>query len=299
MFLAWRRRSLPWAALGACVAVACQFPDYVASRSLSDGGSSSTSLAGASGGNLQQAGSAGGVGAGNVGGATGTGGLAGASGSPSSGGTADQPVAGTGGAGQAGSAEGGDGAGGDSGNPTLLLEDGFETNGAEKWLEVAGSPWSVALDAEHGNNAYQLTSVFGDFYASVAKDGPWTDQIFAADVKILAFGGTSTSDVVSLLGRFGNIDNYYAAVLRADGRVAIRVRLAGASPKTLKTSAALGITTGTWYRVRFELQADALRLYIDDQLKVEALDSSLTKGTVALGGDNSAAAFDNVRVSSP
>jgi len=81
-------------------------------------------------------------------------------------------------------------------------------------------------------------------------------------------------------------------VLRPDGRVGIRRSEAGASPTTLKTSAALGIATGVWYRVRFELMGDALRLYVDGQLRVELQDSSLAKGTVALGGDNSAAAFD-------
>jgi hypothetical protein len=68
---------------------------------------------------------------------------------------------------------------------------------------------------------------------------------------------------------------------------------------TLKTSTVLGITTAVWYRVRFELVGDALRLYVDDQLRVELQNSSLSKGTVALGGDNSAAAFDNVRVTLP
>jgi hypothetical protein len=40
---------------------------------------------------------------------------------------------------------------------------------------------------------------------------------------------------------------------------------------------------------------------VDDQLRVEAQDPSLTKGTVALGGEhsNSAAVFDNVRVTLP
>jgi hypothetical protein len=284
--------------------LACQFPDYDLGRAAPSGGSGAVSEAGSattSGGDAPSVGGAGGSDAGT----TSTGGVAGVAGTSASG-SGSQPSAGTetgghggsaGSLGTSGTAEAG--AAGTPGNPKLLLDDDFQTGGAEQWFEVAGTLWSVALDGNEGNRAYQLTPVFNAFYASAAKDGLWTDQIVEADVKVLAFGGTSSSDVVSLLGRYGNIDNYYAAVLRPDGRVAIRLRLAGASPTTLKTSSVLGITPDTWYRVRFELVGDALRLYVDDQLRVEAQDPSLTKGTVALGGDNSAAVFDNVRVTLP
>jgi hypothetical protein len=300
-----RPRSLrPWAVLGAWGVLSCQFPDYDLGRPAPSAGTGATGEAGSSGGGEPP--SLGGSGSGGGGGAGAT--SAGGAGT-SGGGTGAQPNAGSetggqggsagsaGSVGTAGNAEAG--AAGTPGDPKVLLEDDFQTGGAAQWFEVAGSPWSVALDGADGNRAYQLTPLFNDFYASAAKDGPWTDQILEADVKILAFGGTSSTDIVSLFGRFGNIDNYYAAVLRPDGRVAIRLRLAGASPTTLKTSTTLGITTGVWYRVRFELVADALRLYVDEQLRVEVQDSSLAKGTVALGGDNSAAAFDNARVTLP
>lgn len=191
------------------------------------------------------------------------------------------------------------GSAGAASDPNLLLEDDFETGSADQWLEVAGSPWSVGAHAGQADHGYQLTPLFDDFYASVAKDGPWTDQIIEADVQVLEFGGTGTGDVVSLLGRFGNIDNYYAAVLRPDGRAAIRARVAGTPPSSIKTSAALGIKAGTWYHLRFELVGSALRFSVDGQLVAEITDSSLTRGTVALGGDNTAAAFDNVRVTRP
>jgi hypothetical protein len=301
MSLAWRRRSLRvWAAAGAFWASACQFPNYNLGRDAPSGGSGTTPQAGStSGGDTQHvdggtsgAGtSSGGAGATNIAGTAGaTAGVAGTS--P---GTAGQPMAGT----DAGGTLGDGGSAGAASDPKLLLDDDFDSGNAEQWFEVAGSPWSVALDAQRASQGYQLTPVFTDFYASAAKDGPWTDQIIDADVKVLAFGGTGTGDVVSLLGRFANIDNYYAAVLRPDGRAAIRARVAGSPPSSIKTSAALGMTAGTWYHLRFELVGSALRLSIDGQLRAEVEDTSLTKGTVALGGDNSAAIFDNVRVTLP
>jgi len=302
MSLGWRRRSLRlWPVAGALWASACQFPNYNLGR---EGAGATASVAGfAGGGDTQPAG--GSSDAGTASGGAGVGGGAGgpSAGTPSAGAGSGGVSAGTGAQPSAGNTLGGTSAdGGGAGapsDPNLLLEDDFETGSAAQWLEVAGSPWSVAPDAGQAGYGYQLTPLFDDFYASVAKDGSWTDQIIDADVQVLEFGGTGTGDVVSLLGRFANIDNYYAAVLRPDGRAAIRARVAGSAPSSIKTSPALGITTGTWYHLRFELVGSALRLLVDGQLVAEIADGSLTKGTVALGGDNTAAVFDNVRVTRP
>jgi len=305
MWLGRRRRSLQaWAAAGALWASACQFPNYNLGREDSSGGSGAFSSAGAVGagtggttGGLGTAegGTSGAVGATDAGGGT-TSGSGGAPGSAGTSGSAGAQA--SGGTEMGGMASEGGGAGAAS-DPNLLLEDDFEAGNAAQWLEVAGSPWSVALDSSRASYSYRLTPVFGDFYASVAKAGSWTDQVIEADVEVLEFGGTGTGDVVALLGRFSNIDNYYAAVLRPDGRAAIRARVAGAPPSSIKTSASLGIKVGTWYRLRFELIGTTLRLAIDGQQVAVIDDSSLTRGTVALGGDNSAASFDNVRVTRP
>jgi hypothetical protein len=303
MRLGWRRRSLRlWAVAGGLWASACQFPNYNVGREAVAGSSGATAVAGSGNGGTAEpvsgtsSGGAGATAAGN--GATASaGGAVGGGGTNAGGAIAGGGAQASGGA-DVGGLTGDGGGAGASGDPKLLLEDDFET-GADQWLEVAGSPWSVALDAGQAGQGYQLTPAFNDFYASVAKDGPWTDQIIEADVKVLAFGGTGTGDVVSLLGRFANIDNYYAAVLRPDGRAAIRARVAGASPSSIKTSAALGLKVDTWYRLRFELVGSTLRLLIDGQLAAEIEDGNLTRGTVALGGDNTAACFDNVQVTQP
>ncbi len=302
MSVGWRRRSLRlWAVAGALWASACQFPNYNLGNERAHGSAGTASVAGsANGGDAHTGGSTGD--AGTLSGGVGSGGAAGgpAAGAPTAGsggtsGSGAQPTAGT----ASGGGSGDGGSAGAAADPNLLLEDDFETGSADQWLEVAGSPWSVTVDAGQAGHGYQLTPLFDDFYASVAKEGPWTDQIIEADVRVLEFGGTGTGDVVSLLGRFGNIDNYYAAVLRPDGRAAIRARVAGTPPSSIKTSAALGIKVGTWYHLRFELVGSALRFLVDGQLVAEIADSSLTRGTVALGGDNTAAAFDNVRVTRP
>lgn len=280
--------------------VACQFPDYAAPRAGAGGGASAAGASSVGMGAAEPGGSSGSSAGtttttGGTGSGSGEGGGAGAAVAGTGGGTTGgaQSMGGLDAAGAAGSAAGGAGTSGD-----FALFDDFEA-GAGQWLEVAGNPWAVVLDADRASHGYQLAPTFADFYVAVAKEGVWTDQVIEARVKVLAFGGTSTSDVVSVLGRFANIDNYYAAVLRPDGRVALRARVAGAPLSTLKTSATLGLAAGTWYDLRFELIGDALRLYVDDQLAAQITDNRLAQGTVALGGDNTSAIFDDVSVVVP
>lgn len=291
-----RGRPRPVSVLAAVVALvppwtsACQFPDYQLDRVPSGAGAGIGSSAGsADGGSATQA-----SGGSDAGGTAGAGGATGALG-----GTAGQASAGSapGGAGGAGGSTGGVD-GGAPGDPNLLLSDDFES-GSSSWLEVAGSPWSVALDAGSASSGFQLSPVFSDFYVAIAKDGKWADQSITAKVKVLAFGGTGTGDVVSLIARFNSLDDYYAAVLRPDGRAAIRARVAGAPTASIKTSPNFGVVAGTWYEMRFELVGSSLRLYVDGVLRVEAQDERIAEGTVALGGENSAAIFDDVSVVRP
>lgn len=291
-----RGRPCPVSALALGVALvpswttACQFPDYQLDRVPSGAGAGNGSSAGsANGGSATQASG------GNEDGGTGASGTT--SGTTStSGGTAGQASAGSEPGSAGGSAGGADG--GAPGDPNLLLSDDFES-GSGSWLEVAGSPWSVVPDAASASSGFQLSPVFSDFYVAIAKDGKWADQSFTAKVKVLAFGGTGTGDVVSLIARFNSLDDYYAAVLRPDGRAAIRARVAGAPPASIKTSPNFGVVAGTWYELRFELVGSSLRLYVDGVLRVEAQDERIAEGTVALGGENSAAIFDDVSVVRP
>ncbi len=278
-----RTRFRLWALLGATCALACQFPDYDRKEASTEAGGALGSGNASNGGVPPDAGSGGAVTAGiGNGNASGAGSSAGGN---SAGGADGDPSGG--------------GEGGATVDPGDWLSDDFESGNAAQWLELAGSPWVVVTDTERQSQGYQVFPTFPGFYAAVAKDGPWTDQIFEADVKVLAFGGVGTGDVVSLLGRFGNIDNYYALALRPDRRLAIRARVGGTPPASIKTSADFGITTGIWYRLRFELVGNSLKAFVDGILRAEVQDDRLAKGTVALAGTNSAALFDNVRVSAP
>ena len=269
-----------WPVLGALAWVGCQFPDYAYRDVAAAGGNDA-------------------AGSSNASGAVETGG--GAVGGESTGGTAgDVNIAGgaSAGADNGGATNGGAlGAAGAAGSDeNVVLSDDFES-GSGQWLAVAGTGWAVVDDATQGK-VYTQTPLLDGFYAAVAKSGPWKDQIIEAKVKISKFGGSATNDVAQVFGRFVDIDNYYSAGFRSDGRVAIRGSVAG-SVASIKTSDDIQIKTGVWYSLRFSLIGDVLRLYVDDVVRAEAVDSRITQGTVALGGDNTVALFDDVRVTLP
>lgn len=278
-----------------CAATACQFPGYFVTPKDDDGGG------GPSGGGEQPS-----AGAQAASGTSTTGG-SGASGASSVGGVSETGGGGANGGtslGAAGNAGGEttSGAAGQAGagnEQDPLFFDDFEAGTASQWLAIAGSSWSVVDAPEVSGKVYQQNPTFADFYAAVATQGAWMDQIIEAKVKVLNFGGTSTSDVVTVYGRFSNIDNYLAAVLRPDGRVAIRASVGGAPLATIKTSANFGVTTDVWYQLRFELVGSSLKLFVDGDLRIDTTDARLTQGTVAIGGTNTAAMFDDVRVTSP
>ncbi|HEX2872506.1 MAG TPA: hypothetical protein VHP33_14655 [Polyangiaceae bacterium] len=281
--------------LACCAGTACQFPGYFVTPSDDDDGGASSNggeqlTAGeqATSGTTTTGGS-GAAGASSVGGASETGG-GGANGGTSVG------AAGNGGGETTSGAAGQAGAGNEQ-DP--LFFDDFEAGTASQWLAIAGSAWSVVDAPEGSGKVYQQNPTFADFYAAVATQGTWTDQIIEAKVKVLNFGGTSTSDVVTIYGRFSNIDNYLAAVLRPDGRVAIRASVGGAPPAAIKTSPNFGVTTDVWYQLRFELVGSSLKLFVDGNLRIDTTDARLSQGTVAIGGTNTAAMFDDVRVTSP
>jgi hypothetical protein len=280
-----------------CGGTACQFPPYFVTPTDDDdagasnrGGEQPTAGAQASGG------AAAGMGGSSAAGTSPLGGVAETGGAGATGGTSLGGAAATGGSEMMSGAAGQAGAGNDQ-NP--LFFDDFESGAASQWLAIAGSSWSVVDAPEGSGKVYQQNPIFADFYAAVATHGSWTDQIIETRVKVLNFGGTSTSDVVSIYGRFSNIDNYFAAVLRPDGRVAIRASVGGAPPASIKTSPDFGVTTDVWYQLRFELVGSSLKLFVDGNLRVDTVDARLSQGTVAIGGTNTAAMFDDVRVTSP
>lgn len=153
-----------------------------------------------------------------------------------------------------------------------------------------------------GTLAYRQNTVVNALRVASAGSATWQDQAVQARVKVLSFGGTSTSSsyFVGVYARYTDESNHYYLALRSDGHISIRRKLAGsnASIGGAITPGAL-ITTGKWYTVKLEVSGTTLKSYIDGVLYDTVTDSSFASGKAGLGTTNATAIFDDVVVSSP
>ena len=280
-----RRRVQLALSLVACLPC-CTFPDFkVVLPALGGAGAGGVGGTGNADGGM----AGGGTSAGSV---SQSGGSAGTEASPGGGGsTAGAPETS---AGQSGEANGGaSGSGSTSGQ--LLFFDDFESGNADKWTPTTQGDWSV-LSAD-GTQAYRQGTKSTMLRLSSAGDKQWTNVAVRARVKVLSFGGTNAADLVGLYARFTDLDNYYYAALRSDGRVAMKARIAG-SESPLGAAVDIGISANVWYTVLFQVDDSKLSVSVAGGLVQTAMDSSLTTGAIAVGGSNATVLFDDIEVTS-
>jgi pectate lyase len=112
--------------------------------------------------------------------------------------------------------------------------DDYEDGNASGWTTTGGS-WSVLTDS-----GYVYAGGSGS-YSSTAGLSTWTDQTVQARVKILAFGGTSSSYRAGIVARFAQSTNYYALSVDATGAVRL---LRGTSSPSGATGACAATPSG-------------------------------------------------------
>jgi hypothetical protein len=100
------------------------------------------------------------------------------------------------------------------------------------------------------------------------------DQVIHSRMRRTATAGSN--NWFGLAARYRDDGNYYYVTLRNDNTVSLK-KLVGGSIVELD-SAPLSVGTNTWYRVRFEAVGTQLRVYINDVLRLEAVDSSHASG---------------------
>ncbi|MES1172403.1 MAG: LamG-like jellyroll fold domain-containing protein [Bacteroidota bacterium] len=264
------------------------------------GGGGASGLGGGTSGSGAQTGSGG---SGMVGG--GTGGAVGAAGAVGSSG-------GRTGAGSGGAAPGSGGAigtGGKAGGTppvrfVLPWIDTFESNtpggAATGWIknpkDLTGM-WTVAADG--GTKVLQETVVVSDLSMIVGGDVAWTDQKVEARVK---FNGTVSTDVLALLSaRFVDFDNYYFLHLKGDGSMKIRKRINGSTTDLVTYKSGTPLTAGTWYTMGFGFQGSTVTAYLNGNAVGTMTEAAASHpaGGIALGVQDAAASFDDVKVTAP
>jgi 3-keto-disaccharide hydrolase len=283
------------------MAVGCaQGEDLGPIEGLGSGGASGTptnDLAGSeSAGSIASAGSAGASSSG-VAGSNLTSGSAGSAGAT---GTAGSATAGSGGSRASDAGTLGDSARegaitvSDAASGTVLLTEDFETD-ASHWAANTAGDWSIVNDT---TKVYKQGNTAPAFRVAVAGNAAWTDVAIETRVKILGFAGQANPEVVGIYARFKDANNHYYAALRSDGKLGIRTKISG-SNNTPGNNADVGFVVGKWYTIKFVVVGSTLTAYVDGVMKNTITDAAIASGAVAIGGINSTAEFDDVKVTAP
>ena len=161
-----------------------------------------------------------------------------------------------------------------------------------------GTGWQVSAGSAFGTAPRGITRVLRQTQIALATqavldDSDFTSQAVEADLRPITFRDNDSS--VGLATRYQNADNFFAAVLRNDGRAELR-RTAGGTLRVL-ASASFRPLPARNYRVRFESIGTLHRLFVDGRLIVDADSSGPSHGRAALLSDRAQVEFDNVIVS--
>ena len=171
-----------------------------------------------------------------------------------------------------------------------LFQDTFASGNGLGWTSLPGSQLSVV---QSGNSrVFRQASTAGEAGA-VLDAYDWTNQSIQAEVKPTAVNGNDRW--VGLATRRTDASNYYYVTLRSSGIIQLK-RMQGGVFATID-SASVPWTLNRTYRLRLESVGTLHRVYVNDNLVLEAWDDALSHGRAALLSYRAAADYDNVIVS--
>jgi hypothetical protein len=137
---------------------------------------------------------------------------------------------------------------------------------------TVGGTWTSAPEGWPGGRAVQ-TSLDGDARAIFGT--PVEDSVATAMLKIDAFSASGTP-WAGLMSRYVDSGNYYYVTLRKSNELSLRKLTNGVI--TVLGTVPLTVTPGTAYRVRMETVGDRLRVFVNDQLKMERAGAQIVAG---------------------
>ena len=168
---------------------------------------------------------------------------------------------------------------------TIFADDFTATFIRGDWTQTGTGQWSNA------NNVFAQDSVAGDARALIGT--PSDDQVVSFRVRPTAFAaGTAAQDRwVGLIARYTDDRNYYYVTLRNSNKLSLRKVVGGAITEI--GSVPLSVSVGSTYALRLEATAQSLRVYLNDVLVRQAVDSSHAKGRGGAVTYKAAAQFDD------
>lgn len=104
-------------------------------------------------------------------------------------------------------------------------------------------------------------------------------SLTSASVYVHEFGATG-SPWVGLMARYVDANNYYYVTLRKSNELSLR-KLTNGAISTLDT-VTLPVTTQTEYRLGLDVVVDRLRVWVNDEIRIERTGAEVRAGQVGL-----------------
>lgn len=164
---------------------------------------------------------------------------------------------------------------------------GGETGNPQPWSYTEGEWGWIYEGSTLAFNQTSITAFARAFAGPVAFE---TDQVVEARARLRAFGAGSDPWFGIVSGAV-DADTYTYVTLRRSNTISLR-KVDGANITQLG-QAPLTITPGAWYRLRLETIGNHVRVYVNGQLVIEAIDNAPTAGQAGLVTYHTQADFDD------
>ena len=168
-----------------------------------------------------------------------------------------------------------------------MFSDDFNDGNSTGWT-TSGGTWTVSAD---GTPVLRQSGTSSDARARAGATS-WSNYTVSVRVKLTAVNGTNR--FAAVLARAQSNTGYYYLALRTNNTVELK-KLVGGSSTTL-ASAAVTVTTGTWYTLSLKVSGSGLEGRVNGGSTVTATDSQFATGQVGVATYNAAANFDDVLV---
>jgi hypothetical protein len=147
--------------------------------------------------------------------------------------------------------------------------------------ESTGGSW--------GGTPTEILQSFIEGTATYASGHPREDQVVQALITVNSFAPTG-SPWVGLIARYVDANNYYYVTARKANQLSLRKLTNGAV--TVLGTVNYPVPAGSTFVLRLEAIGDRLRVYVNDELKLERAGAQVVAGKVGLATYRTTATFD-------
>lgn len=173
----------------------------------------------------------------------------------------------------------------------IMFYEGFES-GTTAWT-VASSWGSYSNVTDGGSKVYKADNFNFGGSKSTAGDTNW--QNYSVEAKVKANEWRGNVGRMGLVARFKDNTNYYYVYYDDHaGQLVLRKTVEGT--ETILSYVSLSLSTGVQHLFKLEVNGNAIKVYVNGQLKLNVTDSALPKGKVGVYTHFAQAYFDDVYV---